>query len=452
MTVARSGPAALALAGLLWGCGGGGGKAQTPPPGILGAAELAALAKLSPATLPAPPPDVTNRFADDPRAARLGQRLFMDPSFAGKLLDGDNDGLPGALGRKGETGKVGCAACHVPAAGFLDDRTINKQISLASGWNLRRTPSVLDVGQAKVIMWDGRHDTLYNQVFGPIENPLEMNSSRLYVAQQIAARYRADYEAVFGPLPDLSHVPALGADQTGCDGLPAAMPTCHGKPGDHAEYDALSAADQDAVTRIVVNMGKAIGAYERLLGCGPGRFDRFIHGDRGALSEAEQRGAGLFVGKGKCAQCHSGPFFTDQKFHNVGLRPALVAVVFIDADDPGASRGLAASLADPLNSKGVYSDGDDGRLVGPTAADEGSFRTPALRCGTRRPSFMHTAQLATLEEVIDFFDGGGHPAGFPGKNELAPLGLSAQEKSDLKAFLGALDGPGPAPALLQANP
>jgi cytochrome c peroxidase len=127
----------------------------------------------------------------------------------------------------------------------------------------------------------------------------------------------------------------------------------------------------------------------------------------------------------------------------------LVATVFIDMDDRGASAGLADALADPLNSKGVFSDGDDGRL--PLALDaslEGAFRTPKLRCLSKRPSFMHTAQLRTLQEVVSFFDRGGDAVGYPGTNELTPLGLSDGERADLVAFLLALDGPGPDAELL----
>ncbi len=133
----------------------------------------------------------------------LARGCFFDPLFAGKLLDGDNDGSANTLGKKGETGKVSCAGCHVPNAGFLDNRTLGAEISLAAGWGRRRAPSLLDVGQAKILMWDGRHDTLYNQPFGPIESPVEMNSSRLYVAEQIYSRHRAEYEALFGVLPPL---------------------------------------------------------------------------------------------------------------------------------------------------------------------------------------------------------------------------------------------------------
>ena len=228
----RSSPLGVALlATAAVGCGAGGGGSDE-----------AALRQLAPAQLPAPPRDVSNRFADDPRAARFGQRLFFDAAFSGRLLDGDNDGAPGSLGMKGETGKVSCAGCHVPRAGFLDDRTLNKQISLAAGWGRRRAPSLLDVGQARLVTWDGRRDALYGQPFGVIESVVEMNSSRLFAAEQIARRHRAEYEAIFGPLPPLedpARFPQLTADTTGCpdargaiaDPCPTARP---GLPGDRA--------------------------------------------------------------------------------------------------------------------------------------------------------------------------------------------------------------------------
>lgn len=427
-------------------------------PVVLSADELAALASLSPTPLPAPLPDITNSFADDPAAAALGQKLFSDPAFSGRLLDGDDDGSSTTLGVKGDTGKVACSGCHVPMAGFLDNRTLGNQISLAAGWGRRRAPSLLDVGQARLLMWDGRHDSLYNQPFGPIESPVEMNSSRLYVAEQVFARYQADYEAVFGPMPalgDATRFPALSADLTGCQpSTPDPTPTCngtmHGLPGDNAEFDGLAPADQDAVTRVVVNLGKALGAYERLLSCGAGRFDSWMHGDAGALSASEQRGAAIFVGRGQCVTCHSGPFLSDQAFHNVGLAPATVAVVFVDSNDDGAQTGLAAAIADPLNVRGSFSDGDDGRLpvaVGP--GFDGAFRTPILRCVKRRPSFMHTGQLTSLQEVVAFFAKGGDSFGYPGTSEIAALTLSVQDQEDLVAFLGTFEGPGPPSALLQ---
>jgi cytochrome c peroxidase len=431
-------------------------EADDPDP-ILSDKQRSALAELSPATLPAPPSDLSNKWSDDAKAAAFGQRLFFEPGFAGKLLDGDNDGSAFALGMKGETGKVACSGCHLPESGFSDSRTVRHQISLAAGWGRRRAPSLLDVGQSKLLMWDGRKDSLFAQIFGVIESPVEMNSSRLFVAQQLFARHKDEYEQLFGPMPalgDKARFPALSADVIGCQKLDAenACPEpMRGSPGDAADFDGMARDDQDEVTRVVVNAGKALGAYERLLNCGPSRFDRWMHGESDALTRAEQRGAGLFVGAGGCVSCHSGPFLSDEAFHNVGLRAERVATTFINPNDRGAAEGLPLALSDPLDVKGAFSDGDDGRL--PAAVDaqsEGAFRTPRLRCLSKRPSFMHTGQMLALDQVVSFFSAGGHSAGFPGTSELKPLGLSARERSDLVAFLQALDGPGPDSALLEA--
>jgi cytochrome c peroxidase len=222
-----------------------------------------------------------------------------------------------------------------------------------------------------------------------------------------------------------------------------------GAPGDAGAYDGLAMADRDAVTRVVVSVGKAIGAYERLLTCGSARFDKFMQGDASALTRSEQRGAILFVGKGHCNDCHKGPFMSDEKFHNVGLKPGLVATVFLDVNDPGAAQGLALSAADPLNVKGAFSDGDDGRMPTPIGPEmSGAFRTPRLRCVSKRPSFMHTGQHRTLDDVVGFFSRGGDAAGYPGTNELKALDLTMSERTDLVAFLKALDGPGPSAELL----
>jgi cytochrome c peroxidase len=422
---------------------------------LIGDEERALLASLSPAVLPAPAEDASNLWADDADAARFGQRLFFYAGFSGELLDGDNDGSVHALGTKGETGKVSCAGCHVAQSAFSDTRSISQQVSLGAGWGLRRAPSLLDVGQSTLLMWDGRKDSLFSQPAAVFESEVEMNSSRLFVAYQVFADHRAEYEAIFEALPpldDASRFPPLAANETGCRRLDADLKCTgekRGQPGDGAEFDGLAEEDKTAVTRVVANVGKALGAYQRLLACGSSRFDQFMSGDTSALSPAEQRGALLFVGKADCIRCHSGPFLSDEKFHNVGLKPERVSTTFIDLDDPGASRGFEELMNDPLNVEGEYSDGDDGR-VPETIPPEmlGAFRTPRLRCVGERPSFMHTAQLVTLEAVIKFFNRGGDPFGFLGVSELTPLGLSAEEESDLIAFLLALEGPGPDAALL----
>jgi cytochrome c peroxidase len=440
-----------ALLGLLF------GSHLAASPGVP-PAQRAVLATLSPASLPPPPADRSNRYADDSAAAHLGQELFFDPSFSGPLVDSDNDGKSNALGRVGDTGRVACAGCHVPTSGFVDTRSLGKAISLGAGWGVRRAPSLLDVRQNRLLTWDGRRDAFYNQVFAPLESPVEMNTSRLYVAEQLARSYRAEYEAIFGKMPpfdDPSRFPPLSARLTGCqpkNGVPA--PACtgttHGMPGDGAEYDGLSEADRQVVTRAVVNFGKALGAYERKLACGPSRFDQWMHGATGALTESEQRGAVLFAGKGGCVSCHSGPYLSDRRFHNVGVAPAKVGFSPADVGDKGAISGIADAIADPLNTRGKYSDGDDRRLPAVSPDLRGAFETPKLRCVSRRPSFMHTGRFHSLIQVVHFFNQGGDGPGMMGTNELKPLGLGADEEQDLAAFLAALDGPGPDAALLKA--
>jgi cytochrome c peroxidase len=403
-----------------------------------------------------PPADASNKFAKDAAAQRFGQKLFFDPALSGPLIEGDNDGSSATLGHMGDAGKVSCAGCHVPASGFVDTRSPHQQISLASGWTTRRTPSLLEVAFAPLYNWDGRRDSIWSQAIGVMESHAEFNSGRLFVALQIHRLHRKEYEAIFGALPaldDATRFPQLKAAQAGCverATKSGAVYDCRGKPGDGADYDALTEADQAAVTTVTVNTAKAIAAYVQRLRCGAGRFDAWLDGNTDALDAAEQHGAALFVGRAHCNGCHDGPNLTDGRFHNVGLAPAQVAVAFVDSDDRGAAAGITAVLADPLNTRGAFSDGDRDVLpasVGP--ALEGAFRTPSLRCVSSRPSFMHTGQIRTLGQAVSFHDRGGDPAGnYPGQNELTPLGLSEQDRADLSAFLGALDGPGPDSALL----
>src|SRR4030095_8138764 len=100
-----------------------------------------------------------------------------------------------------------------------------------------------------------------------------------------------------GRFSDAARFPPLTAEATGCrdaDDFGINEVTCpgpmHGAPGDGAEYDGMTGADQEAATEVVVNVGKALAAYQRLLSCGPSRFDAWVHGDEAALTEAEQRG------------------------------------------------------------------------------------------------------------------------------------------------------------------
>lgn len=396
----------------------------------------------------APHTDPSNAYVSNAAARSFGHKLFFATDLSGPLVDRDNDGTTGTLGHAGDTGKIACASCHVPDANFVDTRSPHRQISLAAKWTPRRSPTLLDVAASPQFNWDGRRDTLWNQALGVIEASGEFNASRLFVAQQIFRVHRADYEAIFGPLPPLddARFPQLTPATAGCDPGPADAP-CRGKPGD-ADFESMSVDDRTAVTRVAVNASKAIAAYVTQLRCGSGRFDAWLDGDDSALTRAERRGAALFVGRANCVGCHTGALLTDGAFHNVGLRPSTVATAFTDVDDRGAAVGIPDAHADPLNANGAFSDGPRGALpaIGPEL--EGAFKTPTLRCISNQPSFMHTAQLRTLASVVDFFDRGGDGVGFPGTSEIAPLGLTERERADLVAFLSTLEGPGPSAELL----
>lgn len=449
--------------GILWlalsACGGGGHSSpeQTdkPPPTVQPATvdegTLRVLNSLRYNEHEAPPADPSNRVAEDPMAAHFGQTLFFDPRLSGPLIDGDNDGGPHALGNAGEAGRVSCAGCHIPESGFVDTRSLGQKISLGSRWILRRTPSLLEVGFVPLLNWDGRRDAHWNQALGVFESDREFNSARLFVATQVFEHHRDDYTALFGPLDELADTerfPRLSPEEAGCQLLPRGELQCRGKPGDGAEYDAMAEEDQQRVTRVATDVGKALGAYVSQLRCGPGRFDQWLDGDADAMTASEVRGAQLFVSAG-CAECHSGPRLTDDAFHNVGLAPERVAVVFVALDDKGAAEGVAQAMADPLNTRGVYSDADPARLPDHIPSQWlGAFRTPSLRCVSSRPSFMRTGQFSSLEQVVAFFNRGGDPTGYPGESVLQPLGLSDQEQMDLVNFLSALDGPGPDAELL----
>lgn len=403
-----------------------------------------------------PPADPSNGVADDPRAQLLGRRLFFDASLSGPLIEGDHDGSGGTLGLMGEAGKVSCASCHVPEDHFVDTRSPHRQISLGTLWTKRRTPTLLEVAFAQLYNWDGRRDSIWAQALGVMESEREFNSSRLFVAQRVIAEYATDYTALFGEPPAVNNAeqfPQLAPEDAGCEELTSQSGVyyaCQGKPGDEGPFDGLEPEAQTAVTEVAVNASKAIAAYVRQLRCGASRFDAWLDGDETAMTASEQRGAALFVGRGKCIDCHSGPNLTDGEFHNVGLRPGVVAVAFTDTDDRGAAAALPELASDPFSNLGPFSDGDRDAIPDQVGAElEGAFRTPTLRCIADQPSFMHTGQLTSLSSVVSFFSRGGDgPGGYPGVNELHELDLDAQERADVVAFLGALQGPGPDAALL----
>jgi cytochrome c peroxidase len=378
-------------------------------------AELSLLRGLSLASLPPLPPDPSNRVADDPRAAALGQRLFFDE-------------------RLSANGKVACATCHVPGKQFQDGTRLGKGV----GTTGRRTMSIVGTAYSPWQFWDGRKDSQWAQALGPLESAVEHGADRTQVARIAAEHYRAEYEALFGILPDLSRLPA------------------HAGPVEdraaRAAWERMSASERDAVTRVFANVGKAMAAYERRIVPGASRFDAYVEaaGRRdtkamdAALDADEVAGLRLFVGKGNCIQCHGGPLFTNNEFHNTGV-PADPKL----PPDAGRLAAVKQVLGDEFNCLGRYSDarpeqcGELRFLEADEHRQLRQFKPPSLRNVAERAPYMHAGQFATLDEVLDHYDRA--PAAPQGHSELKPLKLSARERAQIVKFLRSLSAPAEQP-------
>ena len=269
------------------------------------------------------------------------------------------------------SGRHSCASCHRPERSFTDGR---RQARALTGEPLRRnTPALWNLAWSKQFFWDGRAPSLEVQVRGPIEAADEMGGrwpdilQRLNGDADIAAKFRAAF-------PD-------------------------GR-----------AVTEDAIV-------KALASYVRSLVSPPTRFDAWIAGDASALTATEQRGFRLFTGKAGCMLCHVGWRFTDDRFHDIGLR----------SHDPGRS---------------AVPGGTPGRKA---------FKTPSLRELASTAPYMHDGSLPNLHAVVAHYAGG-----FVRRATLAPnmnrhLRLTSREKADLVAFLRTLSSERAAPSTKQGR-
>lgn len=387
-------------------------------------AEISILRGLWIGSLPPLPPDPSNRYADDPRAAELGHKLFFDTRFSA-------------------TGDVSCATCHQPELMFTDGLPLAQGV----GTTDRKTMTIIGTAYSPWQFWDGRKDSQWAQALAPLESAVEHGGTRAMYAHLIAEHYRAEYESIFGPLPDLSDPERFPASAGPVD-----------DPAVRAAWEAMTQADRDAVTQVYVNMGKAIAAYERLIMPAPSRFDQYVDallkGDKAAMQAAltddEVAGLRLFIGRAECIKCHNGPLFTNNDFHNTGVPTAQGLSL-----DDGRASGVLKVINDEFNCLSKWSDAGENdcaelRFVTSEGEQlEAAFKPPTLRNVAGTAPYMHAGQYATLEEVLAHYN---HPPVSPiGHNELEPLGLTQSEIEQIIAFLRALSGGVNAPdALLQA--
>jgi cytochrome c peroxidase len=382
------------------------------------------------------PANPSNMYADNTGAAVLGKRFFFDPRFSGALGPANDGTTNGSLGPAGAVGKVSCYSCHQIEIGGADRRSRPQATSLGVNYGLRNAPTVINTAYSDTAsggwqLWDGRKDSLWALALGPMEGANEHNGSRLQYAHLVYDKYRAEYEAVFGTMPDLADT--------------ARFPLS-GKPGQPA-FENMAPEDKAAINRIYANIGKSTEAYERRLvstSFEKSPFDKMLDGDETAMSPAAIRGAKLFVGKAACDECHRGALFTDYKFHNIGCPQEGQNVPTVDV---GRTNGISRVKADVFNRAGAYSDMQDGshiEFLEPQPTDLGSFRTPTLRNVEKTAPYMHNGVYTNMWDVVSHYNFGGGTGAYSGTKETAvsPLLLTNEELDDIVEFLRSLsDGP-----------
>jgi cytochrome c peroxidase len=265
------------------------------------------------------------------------------------------------------------------------------------------------------------------------------------------------------------------------------------QPGDPAEpagdaFDCMPKADQDAITRVLVNISKALHAYEQRLTTGEAPFDRWVHEVRDgkgveatSISTEARLGARLFVGKAACVDCHNTPLFSDNGFYNSAV-PQTGLAVPTESDCPaggvcdctvmpggknclpwGALDGFAKLRTGKFRRDSVFSDDtsdtsrerfsqmklDDPQII---TQYKGSWRTPGLRNVALTAPYMHNGSIPTLEAIVEHYDQGGSPQAPGAPNaRIKRLFLSEQEKAALVAFMKSLTS-APPPAMLITPP
>jgi cytochrome c peroxidase len=267
--------------------------------------------------------------------------------------------------RMSGNGAMSCASCHNPSLGWSDG------LKTAVGWGGqvlgRATPTVLNTAYNTQFMWDGRKKSLEDQALGPMKTPQEMNTD---FAQSLA---RLKAVPLYVEMFEKAY------------------------PGEGVKEETIA---------------KAIAAFERTVVVNDSPFDRWLAGDKKAMTAQQWRGFKVFTdaGKGNCAACHSAPNFTDNGFHNIGL------------------------------AKQGDGEADPGRFaIRKVASMQGAFKTPGLRDIELTAPYFRNGSAATLKDVVDHYVRGGDD-----KTNLSasmkPLNLSEQEKDDLVAFMKALTG------------
>ena len=358
------------------------GAARAP---IFAAAEIQKILSHGPWPMPGTP-DKSNRVSGKREAIEFGTRLFFDA-------------------RLSPIGDTACATCHVPERNWTD----NERRGVGRVVLDRNTPTVSNLRGSRWYGWDGGADSLWSQSLRPMLDDRELGATPRHIAnlvrtdEQLSCRYRR----TFGEAPP--------------------------------------ANDDEA---IFVNVGKTIAAFVETLVSGRTAFDQFRDAlargaapPPGAYSDEAQRGLKIFIGKGGCANCHSGPNFTGGEFFSTGLSRFAPN----GKADPGRADGARKLLASRFNLLSTYNDDASGEMVKQTrllAIDKkatGEFKVPSLRNLVLSGPYGRDGSIDSLDEVVRHYSR-IDPVRLHAKDGKrgAPLDLTAGEQADLVVFLESL--------------
>ena len=256
------------------------------------------------------------------------------------------------------SGKISCASCHDPKLNWTDGK--EKSIGHEGTINKRNSPTIQNTWFYNKLFWDGRSSSLEDQAFSPINSESEMHHE----------------------------MPELVGQLRNIKGYAVLFQKAFGSPTINPH-----------------NLTEAIATFERTIVSNKSRFDKFLEGDKKAITNSELNGLHLFRTKARCMNCHNGPLFTDNQFHNIG---------FSGADN------------------GYYQ-------VSHKDEDIGKFKTPSLRDVMKTGPWMHDGKSTSIKEIIENLNSGD--MGTNNNPLIKPLNLSKKEKKDLLAFLNAISTP-----------
>jgi cytochrome c peroxidase len=257
--------------------------------------------------------------------------------------------------RHSASGTVACVSCHQPNHGWSDPRQFST--NFAGKPMPRHTPTIVNRLFSDQQLWTGLRPTLEEQALK------DLNRTDEKIVEHLGSipAYQQQFRKIFG-------------------------------------HDVEP-----------IGVAKAIAAYVRTIISGNSPYDRFLAGDKSALSTEARRGLALFENKARCVACHAGFNFTDENYRNIG--------VGMDKPNPDLGR----------------------YTVTKNETDKGAFKTPTLRDVARRGPYMHDGSQKSLEEVVAFYNRGGVKNPWL-SSDVKPLELTAQEQKDLIAFLQSLTG------------